>query len=214
MVSSRARLLILASGAALLFVPLFAFRHIGAFDFWWWMSFNIAALILLSFALERPFAQILLADFHSGLGRKIVWGILSAVFLYGIFYAGNLLSRQFLPFAPEGISRVYGFKEGASLLRIILLIVFLIGPGEEVFWRATIQRQFQSHVGDLSGWLISAAIYALVHLGSGNLMLVMAAGVCGLFWGWLYLRYRSIVMVAVSHTLWDILAFIVVPFSF
>ena len=212
MVSSRARLFILALGAVLLFVSLFAFRHIGAFDFWWWMSFNIAALILFSSALESPYALILLADLHSGLGRKILLGLTSAVFLYGVFYAGNFLSRQFLSFAPQGISRVYGFKEGTSTFRIILLIVFLIGPGEEVFWRATIQRHFQSHVGDLSGWLISAALYALVHLGSGNPMLVMAAGVCGLFWGWLYFRYRSIVMVAVSHTLWDILVFIVFPF--
>jgi len=214
MASSRARPFILAACAVLLFVPLFAFRHIGAFDFWWWMSFSIVALVLSSFVLDKSNGQILLGDIRSGLGRKMVWGILSALLLYGIFYAGDFLSRQFLPFASQGISRVYAFKEGASPLRIIPLIIFFIGPGEEVFWRGALQRHFQNYLGDVSGWLISGALYALVHIGSANPMLVLAAGVCGLFWGWMYLRYRSIVMVAVSHTLWDILVFIAFPFYY
>jgi hypothetical protein len=43
-------------------------------------------------------------------------------------------------------------------------------------------------------------------------MLVLAAAVCGLFWGVLYLRTGSILLVAVSHTLWDIAVFVLFPF--
>jgi membrane protease YdiL (CAAX protease family) len=43
-------------------------------------------------------------------------------------------------------------------------------------------------------------------------MLVLAAAVCGLFWGVIYLKTRSVLLVAVSHTLWDLAVFILVPF--
>jgi membrane protease YdiL (CAAX protease family) len=44
-------------------------------------------------------------------------------------------------------------------------------------------------------------------------MLILAALVCGIFWGSLFLKYRSPLMLIVSHTLWDLLVFIVLPFS-
>jgi membrane protease YdiL (CAAX protease family) len=199
--------------AVLLFVPLFIFRSIGPLDFWWWMSIVIALLIALSLALDRSYAGLILSDFKNKLAWKIGIGILTALSLYAVFYAGNWLSRQIFPFAGQGIGRVYGFKAGVSPLRIVLLTVCLIGPGEEFFWRGYLQRCWQGRFGALPGWLLAASLYALVHAGSGNLMLVLAAGVCGLFWGFLYLRFKSVLLVAVSHTLWDLLVFIVFPFQ-
>ena len=138
-------------------------------------------------------------------------GVLTTLLLYGVFFLGNLLSREIIPAATSDISLIYGFKEGASSLRIALLMVFLIGPGEELFWRGYLQRSFQSRFGGTVGWLLTGTLYALVHAGSGNLMLVLAAAVCGFFWGYLYFRLRSVFLVAVSHTLWDLLVFIIFP---
>lgn len=211
MVSSDTRSAALTLASAALFVPLFILRRIGPFDFWWSMSLDLGLLISLSFSLDKSFGRVLFSDFRSGLAWKISGGFLSAFLLYGIFCAGKALSGAFFPFAGEGIQRIYGFGGEASALRIVLLMIFIIGPGEEIFWRGCLQRLFQSRLGNTPGWLISAALYSLVHLGSGNLMLVLAAAVCGLFWGWLYGRFRSIALVAVSHTVWDILVFIVAP---
>ena len=44
-------------------------------------------------------------------------------------------------------------------------------------------------------------------------MLVLAAMVCGIFWGLLYLRFESPLINMVSHTVWDIAVFIVFPFA-
>jgi len=90
-------------------------------------------------------------------------------------------------------------------------MTLLIGPGEELFWRGFLQRRLQSHKGPFTGLLLSTAVYTLVHVGSGNLMLVLAAGICGLFWGYLYLRTGSIVINVVSHTAWDIAIFLLLP---
>jgi membrane protease YdiL (CAAX protease family) len=56
-------------------------------------------------------------------------------------------------------------------------------------------------------------LYTGVHIFTGNFMLVMAAFICGLFWGWMYLKYNSMVINVVSHTVWDIVVFLVLPFN-
>ena len=207
------RTFVLAVSAVLLFVPLFMFRSVGPLDFWWWMSANITLLSALSFFLDKNFGPFLRTDLGRGAAWKAGLGVLAAAALYGLFLAGNALSRQILPFAGAGISEVYGFKTGAGLPRIVILMALLIGPGEELFWRGFLQRRFQAHFGGLAGWLLATAIYAVVHAGSGNPMLVLAAVVCGLFWGFLFLRTRSVWLVAVSHTVWDLAVFVVFPFS-
>jgi len=198
--------------AVLLFVPLFLMGRIGPLDFWWWMSGNIALLIALGIAADKSYLPSLASDIRFRAAWKIAAGISAAVLLYGVFFAGNELSRRILPFAGPGISLVYQFKEGASLVRLVPLLALLIGPGEEIFWRGFLQRRFQSRFGGIRGWLLATAVYTIVHAASGNVMLVLAAAVCGLFWGFLYLRFRSVLLVAASHALWDLMVFILIPF--
>jgi len=195
--------------AAALFIPLFAIRRIGPFDFWWWMSLNAVAVMAYSFFSDRSYLKLIKDDLKTGLVKKILLGGASAVLLYGFFYAGNEVSRVIFPFAENGINQVYAFKEGASVLRMALLMIFLIGPGEEIFWRGFLQRRWQTRFGSLKGYWFAALLYALVHLASGNIMLVLAAGVCGLFWGAMFSRYRSVVMLVVSHIVWDLMIFLI-----
>jgi membrane protease YdiL (CAAX protease family) len=202
----------LGVAAVLLFVPLFIFRGVGPLDFWWWMSLDLVLLIGLGSAIDRGFLPALKADLSSGWGNKLVFGAVSAAALYALFFAGNLVSRRILPFAGAGIADVYGFKAEASPIRIVLLMALLIGPGEELFWRGFLQRRWQDRFGRVPGFLAAAALYTFVHVGSGNPMLVLAAAVCGLFWGAIYDRTGSLLLVAVSHTLWDIAVFVLFPF--
>jgi uncharacterized protein len=196
-----------------LFIPLFIFHSIAGIDFWWWMSINISLLFLFTVLSDKSYLKILRNDLSLGIFHKIMLGILSAIILYVIFYLGNQVSRWIFTFAGEGINQVYAFKQDASTLRIILLMVLMIGPGEEVIWRGYLQRHWESRFGRRAGYFLSAAVYSLVHAASGNIMLIGAAGVCALFWGWIYLRYRSILLVAVSHTVWDLFIFIILPLS-
>ena len=197
--------------AAALFGPLMAWRRLGLLDFWWGMSASVAGLVILSAVVDKTQRSSLLQDWKEGLAQKIGLGVLSALVLYGVFWGGNAISRAVFPAAATGIRAVYGFRQDASIIRIGLLIVFVIGPGEELFWRGFLQRRWQKRLGLQSGWLLAAGFYALVHIGSGNLMLVLSALVCGLYWGALYVRFRSALLVAFSHTLWDLLIFIIFP---
>ncbi len=196
-----------------LFIPLFIFRSTGPLDFWSSLSLTVVFLSVLGLAVDPAYWPFLREDLRTRPSFKVVWGLLSALVLYGIYFAGNLVLRNVIPASGAEISNIYAFGAGVSRLRVILIILLFIGPGEELFWRGYLQRNWQERFSGTGGWLLTTLLYAGVHAGSGNPILVLAAVVCGLFWGWLFRRYRSPLMLIVSHTAWDLLAFIIIPFQ-
>ncbi|HQO41301.1 MAG TPA: CPBP family glutamic-type intramembrane protease, partial [Spirochaetota bacterium] len=65
--------------------------------------------------------------------------------------------------------------------------------------------------GQWAGLFAATLVYTLVHVWSFNFMLIMAAMVCGAFWGLIYKYNRSLTTLIVSHALWDLMVFIVFP---
>jgi membrane protease YdiL (CAAX protease family) len=198
--------------AAILFIALFRFRRLGPLDFWAWLTLNIAIVVALSFALDGGYAARLRLDLRSGILRKAAIGIASAVALYAVFAVGRIVALRIFPFAGAGIGNVYALRAGVPLLRASLLIGLVIGPGEELFWHGFFQERTAATTSRAFGFALTALLYTGVHLASGNVMLILAAAVCGVFWGWLYLRFRSPLLNIVSHTLWDLLVFVIFPF--
>jgi uncharacterized protein len=201
------------AAAGVLFTCLFQKSSFGSFDFWWWMSTNNLVLFLAAVCVDRSFLRRLADNWHRPLAARAALGVLSACLLYGVFYAGNYFSRLLIPEAGTSINAVYALKENSSLWRIVLLISFIIGPGEELLWRGFLQHSFCAFFGKWPGFLLAVTMYAAVHIGSGNFMLVLAAFVCGAFWGLLYLWRGSLLTNVVSHVLWDLLVFVVLPFG-
>lgn len=203
----------LAALALAVFSPLFITGGVGAFDFWWWMAANAALMTGLSFGLDPDYRRLATADLRAGLAWKIGLGLASAALLYGLFWIGNQAARCLFDFAAGGIDAVYGLKAGASVWRVGLLIGLLIGPAEEVFWRGFLQRRLATRHGRWLGLVLATSLYTGMHIGSGNLMLIAAAGVCGLFWGLMWLRFESLGLNIVSHIVWDLAVFLIFPFS-
>jgi len=199
--------------AVLMFSPMFVLRQVGPIDFWWWMTINLSVLLLISFVTDREYPYLLLKDLTKNTWKKIGIGLLSAFVLYLVFFIGNYLSRKWFNFASPGIEGVYNFKGDAAGIRIAILMLLVIGPGEELFWRGYLQRKFSQKTGKWAGLFIALVLYTGVHIFTGNLMLIMAALICGLFWGWMYLKYQSMLINVISHTVWDIVVFLLLPFS-
>ena len=92
------------------------------------------------------------------------------------------------------------------------LMLFLIGPAEEIFWRGYIQKQLSARWNPNIGFIVTTSIYALVHAGSCNFMLTMAALVAGAAWGLLYRFFpKHFAAIIISHALWDVAVFIWFP---
>ena len=211
---SLPRLVSVIGLAVALFTLLFATGGFKAFDFWWCMSVLAALLTGSAVWLDRSFLIHLKDDARRGIGHALGWGIFWAAALYAVFFVGNWVLRSwFGVVGGEGIDRVYALKSGVNTTRIALLIAFVIGPAEEFFWRAFLQRQLTARLGAIRGVALAVLLYASAHIASGNPALILAALVCGVFWGVLYARMRSVWINVVSHTVWDLAVFLWFPFS-
>lgn len=189
--------------AAVLFYIMFVIKPM---NFWIEMSLTIMFLVFLAFLSKRDLFSL------GKLGsREILLGILSALVLYIVFYIGNIISGLILPFKDVEISMVYGNKAQGSLVMIGLLLLLIIGPCEEIFWRGFIQNTLMIRLGENKGYIAASFLYAGVHIATGNFMLIMAALVCGIFWGFIYKKGRNLVPVVISHALWDLTIFVLLP---
>lgn len=193
--------------SALLWTIMFAPPAPGRVPFWPSMVISTGILAGSFFGVERRNWR---ARFQ--FQQRHLWiGLGAAALLYLIFWIGNLVSRELMASAGREIGAIHARKEGANLLWVGLALVFWIGPAEEIFWRGLVQHRFMQRAGPIPGLLLGAGLYAAVHAGSLNLMLVLAALVCGLFWGGLYLWTRSLWPGVISHALWDLVIFVVRP---
>ncbi len=146
--------------------------------FWIKISFSAAILATLSFWLQPYPGQHLKFN-----GSAIIIGLLSAAFLYLIFWTGKAVSAAILPFSGQQIGGIYAKGTGTSMWMIALLLFFITGPAEELYWRGYLQKNLMSRFGRWRGWLLATIVYAAVHIWSFNFMLIGAAFVAGAFWG-------------------------------
>ncbi len=189
----------------------FALLFLGVtFNFWYQISLTVALLMAYSAIADKQGMVALFKSERDPWPRAVIWGFLSAAFLYGFFYIGNWMVGLIFPFAPEQIGDIYSLKDEASTWEIALLITIVVGPGEEIFWRGFLQRRLAARHG-LAGLMLAIAAYTSVHLASGNFMLIAASAVAGVFWGLMYHRWRSIRMNIVSHLVWDLAIFVFWP---
>lgn len=187
----------------IMFSPLTA-PHI---NFWWMMTASACTLSILATVFQPGWWREVKLS-----GSNIFLGIVIAVALWGIFWVGDKLSQLIFNFARPQVDLIYGMKEGESAWLLTFLMLFLIGPAEEIFWRGYVQKNLQNRWNPNMGFIVTTAIYALVHAGSCNFMLTMAALVAGFVWGFLYRffpeRFAAIIL---SHALWDVAVFIWFP---
>lgn len=193
--------------AALLWFLMFSPWTAHLFNFWVAMSISATILWLLSIFWSKDFKK----QFSFG-AKDVLLGLGSAALLYGIFYLGNYLSTAWFDFAKPQIGNIYSMKDGNNLTLVGILLLVLIGPAEEIFWRGYIQRRLSKKRGDWTAFIITTLIYTLVHIWSFNFMLIMAALVCGAFWGLMYMyNKKNLVSLIISHAVWDLSVFILFP---
>lgn len=175
--------------------------------FWWMMTGSALLLGLLSTCFNPRWWQR--TEWN---GANLLLGIVVAAALWGIFWVGDKASSWLFDFARPQVDTIYGMKSGESPWLLAGLMLFLIGPAEEIFWRGCVQQGFSERFGPGRGFLLTTLLYALVHAASCNFMLVMATFVAGLVWGALYRFFpRCFAGIIVSHALWDAAVFIWFP---
>jgi membrane protease YdiL (CAAX protease family) len=143
---------------------------------------------------------------------NIIIGALLAAALWGIFWLGEYLSTAWFDFARPQVDSIYGMKEGENPLMLTLLMLLIIGPAEEIFWRGCIQNRLSARWNPNIGFILTTLVYGLVHVSKFNFMLIMAAMVAGFVWGLAYRFFpEKIGAIIISHAIWDCAVFIWFP---
>lgn len=192
--------------AATLWFLMFSIWTKHWFNFWVGISVSALILMVLAIVLKRD----ILKQFQWN-WQTIGLGLLAAVVLWVVFYFGEFFSSLLFGFAREQVDGIYAMKENQNKLWIALGLFFIMGPAEEIFWRGYVQQKFIDKYGEWKGLIFATLIYALVHIWSFNFMLVMSALVCGVFWGVMYRYNKNLVPLIISHAVWDVMVFILLP---
>lgn len=193
--------------AAVLWTVMFSPLTAPHIDFWVMMTCSAVVL------------SVLATVFNPGWWKDMRWrfsdvalGVAIAAILWGIFWTGDKVSSWIFDFARPQVDEIYGIRGGASPWVLSVLMLVLIGPAEEIFWRGYVQKTLSLKWGRETGFAVATLLYAAVHAGSCNFMLVMAALVAGIVWGGLYMLFPSrFPAIMVSHAIWDAAVFVWFP---
>lgn len=193
--------------AAVLWTVMFSPWTAPHINFWIMMTCSGATLTLYSTCASPGWWK----GIRIGLSDILLGAGLAAV-MWGVFWLGEFFSTLLFDFARPQVDTIYGMKEGENPLILTLLMLFIIGPAEEIFWRGYIQKGLSKRWNPNMGFVVTTLVYSLVHLAKFNFMLIMAAAVAGLIWGLAYRFFPNrLGAIIISHALWDCAVFIWFP---
>ncbi|HEY2420317.1 MAG TPA: CPBP family intramembrane glutamic endopeptidase [Neobacillus sp.] len=170
-----------------------------------WFIFSGSVLILIAYTMFQGDV-----DDKVSFVEYILIGAISGYLLYLLFWLGRQAIGYFhLPF-DQSIKNLYRWY-APSLFWQYLALILIASPGEELFWRGFIQKRLLKYIGSVGSILVASLLYASVHIYSGSFLLVFSAFFSGLVWGALYFWKKSMPLVIVSHIVFDIMIFIIMP---
>lgn len=174
-----------------------------------WMMMTFSGIILTSYTTwARPGWW---KDVKLDL-TNIVLGTALAAVMWGVFWLGDFFSSLMFDFARPQVDSIYGMKAGENPWVLTVLLLLIIGPAEEIFWRGYIQKSLSEKWNPNIGFIVTNLIYSLVHLPKFNFMLIMAAAVAGFIWGLAYRFFpERFGAILISHAIWDCAVFVWFP---
>lgn len=191
--------------------PIAAFLFANAFvfskrEFWIAMASGVLVLAMLAVVIRGKALYAGPAD-----AADVAIGVASFGGLYAAFWIGDKLIRFVRPASGGEISAIYELRSQAPLALIAVLLVFIVGPGEELYWRGLVNWALSQQVGEGTAVLLGTALYGAVHLVTQNPSIILAAVVAGFVWSMIFAVRRRLFPVIVSHVLFDLFLFVLAP---
>jgi NADH dehydrogenase len=187
---------------ALALVALAAAALTGVFaglrDVWLGMTAAMGALGAAAL-LFRPVRSRLRAS-----PLRVLAGLAAGGALYGLTRLALVALGAVWPGWTAQAGALFAWREGhgpAFLLPTLAMIVL----AEELLWRGVVARWAVERLGRPGGLAVAALVYALAHLATMNPVLLLAAVVLGLVWGWLSVAVDDLVVPTACHLAWDLL---------
>ncbi|WP_033541711.1 CPBP family intramembrane glutamic endopeptidase [Planococcus sp. CAU13] len=179
-----------------------AFRDLAIF----WYMYTFAILILMS-------AAIMFSEIKDELRtwQSLAYGLTAAAAMYFILFAGYHLLRLFEVGAVRPTAEFLSVFTPASVWHFLLLM-FIVVPGEELFWRGFVQQQLKQYLPVPLAIGIGSVLFGLTLWLAGFWPGIFAGITVGMILGYLYEKKRSIPLLIVAHLLLILFIFIIFPF--
>lgn len=172
-----------------------------------WYMYTFTTLIFMAIA----FVQSKIED-DVQTWEYIVFGIGYGTLTYGIIAAGFKL---FSFFTDQTALSVVDFLRdyGPNTIWHYLLLMFVVAPGEELFWRGFVQQKLKTYMSPFLAVISASLLFGLSLSFSGFWLGVLAACFSGLIWGLLYEWKRSMPLIIIAHITMTILLFLILPLT-
>jgi uncharacterized protein len=172
-----------------------------------WYIFTSTMLFLISYAIIHEKME----DEDTFI-KYFFYGIVFGALTFVLIYLGHFLIEIFhITYFEKQITKLYKIASPTLWWHFIVLVLIIV-PGEEIFWRGFVQKRLMSYFNPWTSILLASILYASVHIYSGQFILVLAALVAGIIFGSLYMWRRSIPFVIIAHLTFDLLLLVIFPF--
>ena len=138
--------------AALLWFVMFSPWTAPHINFWYTMTCSALTLTTLSTIWCREWLKDLRFS-----PRAVAAGLSIAFALWWVFWTGDKVSQWMFGFARSQVDMIYSMKGGTPPAVIAVLLLLVIGPAEEIFWRGFIQRRMMARWGANAGLIAATA---------------------------------------------------------
>lgn len=170
-----------------------------------WYMYTFAILVLMSIALV--YSKI--AD-ELPTWKSMLFGLGYGTFIYGIIVLGYLLLQIFPVHIESSVSKFLSALAPTTIWHYLLLM-FIIVPGEEIFWRGLVLQRLKQYMPTAAAIVFSSILFGLA-LGLGGFWPGQLAGLAaGLVLGAVYEWKRSMPLIIIAHLVMIVLLFLVRP---
>lgn len=95
-----------------------------------------------------------------------------------------------------------------SSLELFPLMIIIVVPMSEIFFRGFLQRNLSGLIGEKAGYIISALVFAFFAYYSGSKLIIAVYFFLGLYLGYLYYKYHSVFLTMINHAVVVLFMFI------
>ncbi len=170
-----------------------------------WYLYTATMLFLISYSIVNEKIDDELATKHF-----MIFGIISGLILYIIFVIGNWLLTILPGSLDADVTKLYRYFS-PTLIWHYLVLIFILVPGEEIFWRGYVQKKLRACTNGWKAIIIASILNASVFYYANNTALMLAAFVGSIFWGFLYEWKKSIPLLIISHLIFILLLAVFIP---
>ncbi len=193
----------------ILMLPLAFYLYDLAFEntaiFWYMYTFAMLMLMSLAIIFVKIFDELVT-------WKSLTYGTGFGLLIYGIFALGF----QLLLLTPFNITASVGdFLANYAPFSIwhYLLLMFIIVPSEEVFWRGLVQQKLKQYISVPFAVTASSVLFGLALMLIGFWPGALAGIITGLILGFLYEWKKSMPVIIVAHLVMIVLLFLIFPLS-